>query len=214
MVATLAAARAMNVRPIVILSLGASSFGGTRTDFNLLDIYELLRRDGVCPFPPAAVSLGGELDIAAELTESARQGLLRQIEKSGGVFIYEPDLQKNVAGRMRIYQEASGSAGVSAFVNIGGGYANLGTSELALALKPGLNTRMEIPGRPERGVLFEMAAHGVPCVHLLFIQGLVAKYGLPWDPIPLPAPGGEIGYSHLFSPGKPHRLQGSSDEER
>ncbi len=214
MVATLAAARAMNVRPIVILSLGASSFGGTRTDFNLLDIYELLRRDGVCPVPPAAVSLGGELDIAAELTESARQGLIRQIEKSGGAFIYEPDLQKNVARRMRIYQESSGSAGVSAFVNIGGGYANLGTSELALALKPGLNTRMEIPGKPERGVLFEMAARRVPCVHLLFIQGLVAKYGLPWDPVPLPAPGGEFGDSHLYSSHRRRSQRGLCGERR
>jgi poly-gamma-glutamate system protein len=195
MVATLAATRAMDVRPIVILSLGASSFGGTRMDFNLLDIYELLRREGVCPSPPAAVSLGGEQDIAAELTESSRYELIRKIEKSGAIFIYEPDLQKNVARRMRTYQESSGGAGISAFVNIGGSYANLGTSELALALQPGLNTRVEIPAKPERGVLFEMAASGVPCIHLLFIRGLAAKYGLPWDPVPLPAPG-------VFSPGK------------
>ncbi len=190
MVATLAAAKAMGVRPIVILSLGASSFGGTRMDFDLLDIYELLLRDGVIAFPPAAVSLGGERDIAAELEEDARQRLIRQIEKSGVTFIHEPDLQQNVTRRMRIYQESSGSARISAFINIGGSYANLGTSELALALKPGLNTRVGIPAKPERGVLFEMAARGAPCIHLLYIQGLATKYGLPWDPMPLPAPGG------------------------
>jgi len=33
----------------------------------------------------------------------------------------------------------------------------------------------------------------VPVIHLLFIKGLVKRYGLPWDPRPLPAPGeGEL----------------------
>ena len=214
MVATLAATRAMDVRPIVILSLGASSFGGTRVDFNLLDIYELLLRGGISAFPPAAASLGGEQDIAAELEESVRQRLIGQIRESGITFVYEPDLQKNVSRRMQIYRESSGSSGISAFVNIGGSHVNLGTSELALALKPGLNTRLEIPAKPERGVIFEMAARGIPCIHLLFIRGLAMKYGLPWDPVPLPAPRGEIGDSHLFSPGESRWQQRRSDAKR
>jgi poly-gamma-glutamate system protein len=89
---------------------------------------------------------------------------------------------------MQIYRRGADAGRIAAFINIGGSYANLGTSELALALKPGLNTHMEIPAKPKRGVLFEMAAEGVPCIHLLFIKGLATKYGLPWDPTPLPAP--------------------------
>jgi poly-gamma-glutamate system protein len=89
---------------------------------------------------------------------------------------------------MRIYEQGSDAARISAFINIGGSHVNLGTSDLALALKPGLNTRMEIPEKPERGVLFEMAAQGIPCIHLLFVKGLAIEYGLPWDPTPLPAP--------------------------
>ena len=189
MVATLAATKAMGVRPVVILSLGASSFGGTRMDFSLLDIYQLLLREGVCTFEPAAVSLGGEQDVAAELEADVRERLISRIKESGIAFIYEPDLQQNVSSRMRIYQAGSAGAGISAFINIGGSHANLGTSELALALKPGLNRQMEIPAKPERGVLFEMAARGIPCIHLLFIKGLATQYGIPWDPTPLPAPG-------------------------
>jgi hypothetical protein len=34
-----------------------------------------------------------------------------------------------------------------------------------------------------------MAAQNRPCIHLLFVKGLALKYGLPWDPIPLPTPG-------------------------
>jgi poly-gamma-glutamate system protein len=191
MVAVLAATGAMDVRPVVILSLGASSFGGTRTDFNLLDIYELLLRERICEYPPAGASLGGDQDIAAELEPEVRERLIRRIKEYGVPFIYEPDLQRNVSRRMSIYRGGS-AAGISAFVNIGGGYANLGTSELVLALKPGVNTRVEPPAQPERGVLFEMAAHGVPCIHLLFIKGLATRYGFPWDPVPLPPPGSYV----------------------
>ncbi len=189
MVAVLAAARVMEVRPVVILSLGASSFGGTRMDFNLLDIYELLLREGICGVAPAAVSLGGEGDIAAELEADVRERLVRRIRESRIELIDERDLRQNVSRRMRIYRRSSGVARISAFINIGGSHANLGTSELALALEPGLNTRMKIPAKPERGALFEMAAEHVPCIHLLFIKGLATRYGLPWDPVPLPAPG-------------------------
>jgi hypothetical protein len=34
-----------------------------------------------------------------------------------------------------------------------------------------------------------MAAAGVPVVHLLNVKGLCERYGLPWDPRPLPRPG-------------------------
>ena len=189
LVATLAAARTMQVYPVVILSLGASSFGGTQMDFNLLDICHLLIHENVLPVRPAAISLGGEQDIGQELEPAIRERLIKNIQDSGVPFIYEPDLQENVAARLSTYRRGSSSGRIAAFVNIGGSHANLGTSELALNLEPGLNTHLSIPPKAERGVLFEMASQGIPCLHLLFIKGLAAKYGLPWDPIPLPEAG-------------------------
>ncbi len=38
-----------------------------------------------------------------------------------------------------------------------------------------------------------MVARGVPVIHLLYIKGLVESHGLPWDPVPLPAPGQGLG---------------------
>jgi hypothetical protein len=34
-----------------------------------------------------------------------------------------------------------------------------------------------------------MAAERIPVIHLLNVKGLCERYGLPWDPRPLPAPG-------------------------
>ncbi len=189
MVATLAAARAMEIYPIIIISLGASSYGGTNIDFNLLDIYRLLLRKGVFTVQPAAISLGGERDIGENFKPDIKEQLIQQIQLSRIPFIYEPVLQKNVSMRMKIYIGNSSEGRISAFINIGGSYTNLGISRLALKLKPGLNRKISIPSKEKRGVLFEMAAQNIPCIHLLFIKGLSIKYGLPWDPIPLPKPG-------------------------
>jgi len=202
LIASLAAAKAMDVHAVAILSLGASSYGATDPDFTLLDIYGLLRREGICSLPPAAVSLGGEKDTGSDLDSSARERMIQKIRAAGVPFIEEPDLEKNVAARMRIYRDAA-SGRIAAFINSGGGYSNLGTSRLALDLRPGLNTGISLPPAAERGVLFEMAAVKVPVIHLLFIKGLAMRLGLPWDPIPLPRPGvirppGAAGYTGFW----------------
>ncbi len=185
LVASLAAVKAMNAHAVCILSLGASSYGATDPDFTLLEIYSILQQSGICSTPPAGVSLGGEKDIGLDLEPAAREALVRRIAGLGIPLVYEPDLAQNVAKRITLYRRNAGGR-VSAFINCGGGFANLGTSSLGLKLRPGLNAQVELPPKDARGILFEMAAAGTPVIHLLYIKGLTQKYGLPWDPIPLP----------------------------
>ena len=187
LVASLAAAKAMDLRPATILSLGASSYGATDPGFNLLDLYELLLREQTCTVRAAAVSLGGERDIGIEFHTEVRERLKRKIQDSGVPFLYQSDLVKNVAERMRIYESAAPGR-IAAFINSGGGDANIGTSRLVLNLRPGLVLAPALPPVPERGVLLEAAARGIPVIHLLYVKGLAMQAGLPWDPIPLPQP--------------------------
>lgn len=189
MIASLAAAKAMDVYPIIIISLGASSHGATNPDFNLLNIYEVLLEEKIFSVRPVAISLGGDRDIGRDFGPNLKNRLIQQIQLSGIPFIYESDLQMNISTRMKIYQGDSSENRISAFINIGGSYANIGTSELVLKLKPGLDKKVTLPPKTERGVIFEMAARNIPIIHLLYIKGLAMKYGLPWDPIPLPKAG-------------------------
>jgi len=186
LVATLSAAQSMGVYPMTIISLGASSFGGTKINFNLLDIYRVLLESSIFKVPLAAISLGGSKDIGENFEPEVKNRLIEQIETSGIPFIHEKDLRKNVSLRMNVYEGEASQRRISAFVNTGGSYANMGTNSLVLEVKPGLNRKMHIPSGEQRGVIFEMAARKVPVIHLLFIKGLVLNYGLRWDPIPLP----------------------------
>jgi hypothetical protein len=89
--------------------------------------------------------------------------------------------------------EKAGELQIKAFINIGGSWPNIGENSEILKLKPGLTKIHQIPDAEGRGVIYEMALQEIPVIHLLFIRGLIQRYRLPWDPIPLPKPGeGEI----------------------
>jgi poly-gamma-glutamate system protein len=211
LLATLAAVGALDAHPVTILSLGASSFGATRPDFHLLDLYGLLQLGGIVADAPAAVSLGGEDDMGSGFDEGVEEELRAAVAGAGLPLLEEPDLGANVARRMEIYGRPA------AFVNIGGAEANLGVSPSVLEVPAGLvlpsppgtppaiplsdptlplgsedrvqRLTVDLPPPDQRGVLFEMLDRGVPTIHLLHIRGLALRYGLPWDPIPLPEPG-------------------------
>lgn len=185
LVATATAAAALEVYPVVILSMGASSYGATRPELDLLHYHDLLHRLGLLGPAPAAVSLGGAGDVGTEFDPVVRQRLTERIQRGGAPLVNEPDLRRNVERRMDLYLGGR----VAAFVNIGGNTANMGTSPLVLNIRPGLIREPPMPPPDRRGVIHEMAVRDVPVLHLLHIRGLVARHGLPWDPVPLPAAG-------------------------
>lgn len=190
MIASVCAADAMGAEPIIILSLGASSYGANNPDFNLLHIYEILLQNHIFSCKPVAVSLGGEGDRGINMDTQLKNKLINQIKRSNVPFIFENNLRKSVEKRMQIYDNKAGTEKIGAFINCGGNLANLGTSSLILRVKPGLIKNVTLPKKNQRGVLFEMASEDIPCIHLLYIQGLIQKYNLKWDPIPLPQPSG------------------------
>jgi poly-gamma-glutamate system protein len=186
-IAVLAASEALKVTPLMIASLGSSSYGATRTDMTLLDILKILDSAKVINHLPLAATLGGADDVGNEFEAEVRQLLIDKIKHSGVPFLFESDLQQNVARRLQIYFGSTGSRRIAAFVNIGGNYADLGTSPLILKLEPGVNRTLQIPEAKEtHGVVFAMANRHIPLVHVLHIKGLAVKYGIPWDPVPLP----------------------------
>jgi poly-gamma-glutamate system protein len=198
-IASVVAAEAMAVHPVTLVSLGASSYGATRPELHVLHMYERLRRAGLIGSRPAAVSLGGEHDVGAEFDPQFRDSISRDLVTRGLRLVREPDLRRNVTRRMALYFGEAGTRRIAAFVNVGGSAASLGSSPMILDVEPGLSGRLDLPPEERRGVLFRMAARGVPVIHLLHVRGLARRHGLPWDPIPLPA----AGSTPLRDPARP-----------
>jgi poly-gamma-glutamate system protein len=188
-VATLAAAKVTGVEPLIISSLGASEWGANIPGFGWLEMEECLRREGLLVIEPIARTVGGEGDVGEDMDPAGRALIASRIRAGATPSLGCPSLERNVAARMEAYRRAAGARPIKAFVNIGGSWANMGTDPEVLKLGPGLARSALVPPPDRRGVIQAMAAAGVPIVHLLNIKGLCERYGLPWDPRPLPAPG-------------------------
>ncbi|TFH09942.1 MAG: poly-gamma-glutamate system protein [Candidatus Atribacteria bacterium] len=187
--ATISAAQTLQARVGLIVSLGSSQFGANIPEFTWLDMERILVEEGVFASQSVAASLGGDLDVARDLSGDVRSQLREKVSTFSLALIHESDLVRNVQQRMSIYRDAASGERIAAFVNIGGAWANMGVDASILTALPGVIELDDLPTEGVRGVMHAMAAEHVPVIHLLNIKELVVRYGLPWDPSPLPTPG-------------------------
>lgn len=187
--AVLSAAKTMDLELLFLASIGASQWGANHPDFHWLHMQACLQKEGIFLFEPLAISMGGDGDVGRDMQEEGRVLLARDMARSGYPIVSESELKKNVESKMRLYLQKASNKKIKAFVNIGGSWSNLGIDSEILRLQPGLGKLHRIPPENRRGVLYAMAALDVPIIHLLYVKGLVQRYGLPWDPVPLPQPG-------------------------
>jgi len=203
-VAVLCAAQALDLRVLPVLSLGASNWGGNDPRWTGLETWTCLNRAGVLDVGLLAASVGGEGDAGRDMSAEGRDFLRRKIREAGLTLIEEGSLAEDVRARLALFDQYAGTAPLRAFINVGGSWVNLGTDAEILKLRPGFNPAADVflppPGR--RGLIQEMAARGVPVIHLLYVKGLADRYGLPWDPVPLPQIAGAEPGTTASRPGR------------
>jgi len=186
--AALCAARAMDLGPIVIYSIGSSMYGANIPGFTFVDMLAGLRADGVLPYELAAVAPGGERDSGrGVLFDEDGTTLVDEARRSGLPLVEGATLAERIQRRLQIYDTRAAGRRIRGFVNVGGASANYGDTAASLDLPNGLVLRLpQMPTSPTRGLVFEFAARGVPIVHLLYVKGLARDNGLPFDPVPFP----------------------------
>jgi poly-gamma-glutamate system protein len=203
-IASLCAARVMNLRVIAALSLGASNWGANIPELTILDMYRCLADD--LPVEAMAVSLGGVEDTGKDLglglIEGGREEMIQKIYGSGLPYILETDFTASVKKRLEFYTDHAGPEGqaeIAAFVNIGGADVNIGLGVWSLQLQPGINN----PGKSgiasglspaDGGCIASFLNAEIPVIHILNIKNLALSYGLAFDSVPLPKAGTEDLY--------------------
>jgi poly-gamma-glutamate system protein len=186
--ASLCAARALDLRPVLIYSIGASMYGANIPGFTFVDMLARLRADGLLPYEIAAVAPGGERDSGrGVLFDEEGATLVDEARRSGLPLVEGLTLADRIQRRLQIYEAAAGGRPIRCFVNVGGATANYGDTPASLEVPNGLLLSLPgAPASPTRGLMFEFAARGVPVVHLLYVKGLARASGLPFDPVPFP----------------------------
>lgn len=191
--AVLAACLHLDLRPRVISSLGASSYGADIPGLSWADMERHLNETGDMPFSSIGMSLGGIVDTEGGIDGTGIDIGLAAITRARIPHVPEGErgrLEADILHRLMLYTEKGKPA---AFINVGGAVTALGWVAEAALLNNGLLRQVPATASPQRGLIFRMHEAGVPVIHLLNIERLAARYGLPVSPAPLPEPGTSLG---------------------
>ena len=191
-VATLSAAKVLELDPLLIYSIGSSEYGANIPEFTFVQMLDCLNKENILPYSLLAISMGGYLDQAQGMFYPDSQKTIQHIAQVSGVYFINTDsVEENIQQRMQLYRAASNEKPIKAFVNIGGATPNYGNTNASITYPNGLVIDgPKIPDHPERGLIFEYQNLEIPIIHLLNIRDLAIKNGLPIDPMPLPEIGG------------------------
>jgi len=188
-IAVLSAIEVMGLEPIIISSIGASSWGANDPQFTWVDMERVLREKGIFSHSSVAASLGGREDQAEGLRAESRSLMIEAIKRNNLAFINEGSLEGNIKARMEIYKYYAKGRPIKLYVNVGGGVGSLGRSINGTLIPPGFSRRLDTKHLGTKGVILQMARRKIPIVHILKVRELVREYGLPFLPVPLPKPG-------------------------
>lgn len=194
-IAVLAAIEILEVQPVIITSLGASSWGATDPTYTWLDIESRLVRKGLTHHRSVAASIGGGADLGRGLSPRGREMIREAIERNGQQLIEGASLEENISLRMAVYDSLLGDRRPKAFLNVGGGLASLGNSQNARLIPTGVTKRLGQRTFPRKGATILMAERGVPILHLFEVDRLAERFDLPLAPTPLP----RVGEGNIFS---------------
>jgi len=193
-IATYAAMQTLGVKPVIISSASGSQWGANEPDFLWIDIERLLMKRGIFPFCSVAASRGGIDDRALGLSREGRKLLDLGIARNGLLAIQVKSYEESVERRMAIYEEQAGDDEIAAYINIGGGTTSVGTRVGKRMFKPGLNRTAPRGASEIDSVMTRFVRDGVPVIHLIKINRLAERYGLPLQPATMPA----IGQGKIF----------------
>ncbi len=177
---TLMALEARRIQPLLVVSLGASTWGANDPAAPWFAMAEQLHRGGLLRTRARACTIGGGGETGGGLSPQVRQAM-KDLAEGAGVPLVELDsLEAMIAWKMELID----SAGAKAVISIGGSHGNMGDGPEVLALPPGL---LE-PGRTDGGdgVIGRALRAGYPVIHLLNLRGLAAAEGVPFDGPPRP----------------------------
>lgn len=184
-IATLCALDAMDVKAIVINSVGASTYGANLPEFTYMDMEHFLSENGYIKNHTTYFSLGGIGDQGKEMPEEIKRAITTRLKSYGLTFLSYDDIDENTNARAALYDKQGKPA---CFINAGGNLLSFGGGSEMVSSKNGVI----LPGntvKGNHGLIPLYLRENVPVIHLLNMKILLPAYGLPIDPMPLPIVG-------------------------
>lgn len=177
-VAVLAALQTMDLKAVVMSSLGASTYGANQPGATWLDMEGWLRERGGLKYSSLLVSMGADQDHGNGLTEEGKSVLRLAADRNGRELYMPASLEESILLKTEILQEKH----ICMLINVGGNMAALGSCVHALSIPNGFHTHMRTCADTSRGIIPRMNEQQIPFVHFLNIKELALQYGMDVAP--------------------------------
>lgn len=175
----IAAAEALQLEPLLIVSLGASTWGANHPAAPWPVLATELRSSGFIRKRADYYTLGAGAEMGHGMSPEGEALLRKAAEESGVELLSAGDLQEMITRKMELLDGFQ--PGV--FVNIGGSQANLGDAVDVLRLPPG-----PVPAgasdKAGNGVIGLAMRRNMAVIHMLNIRMLSVRAGIPYDAPP------------------------------
>ncbi|MFN3235341.1 MAG: poly-gamma-glutamate system protein [Gammaproteobacteria bacterium] len=206
-ICVLAAIKTLKLKPLIILSAGASTWGANLPRFNWVDMQHYLYKENIIPYQPIAASIGGQQDRGKNMPEEGIKILKRSIEKYGITFIDSEDTEDAIAKRVDLYKEFSKNKPIVMYINVGGGVASIGLHRskdqivkndtvARKRLDSGLIMALPIDVANIDSVTVGFLKEGIPVINLHEFDKIATTYNLPAAPLVMPIVGSGLIFYH------------------
>ncbi len=178
-IATLAACDVLKLKPTLISSVGASTYGANIPHFTWLDMEARLYEKKLISNRSQYASLGGIMDTEGGIDGTGISFAEASIVKHGAFYLQEGTPKTvifDVQRRMQIY---TAKVLPAAFINVGGNVTALGWVAESALVDNGFLQSLPYSESEQRGLIFRMYEKEIPVIHLLNIERLAARYNLP-----------------------------------
>lgn len=176
-IAVLSAIKAVDANPVIVSSVGASTWGANRPDYTWLDMEITLVENGLWPWRSEAASFGGIGDSGGDLTPEGIALMQEAIKRSGVRFLGAACVEEAIARRLDIYQQYDGRL-PSVLINVGGNHVIFGAQGHKAHLGQGLLFGYQAYLAASDGLASKFLTANRPVIHLLNISRLAAQYGI------------------------------------
>ena len=192
-IAILSACKTLEVTPVIISSLGSSSWGANKESLTWIDIEDHLYSKGLIDFRSIAVSIGGKNDLGENISDEGIEILEEIIQRSDVLLINELNLNKSIKKKINLFGNMND---YDAFINIGGGASSLGKGLGKMYLKGGIISPLskddiqEIYYDSDNGdkyhedfkesIAYKFLNDDISVINIKNINSLISEYGMSY----------------------------------
>lgn len=168
-------AELMGYEPVILSSLGASTYGANQPEMTYPHMEAILFERGLIRHRSGFVSPGGHRDIGTGMAPGLLDPILNSLEDRGYHIFREKDYKQNLETRLKYYR------GCRALINVGGNYVSQTGADIGYRMDYGFIPAGRQYNYESAGLIGAFLASGRDVINFLNIKSLALRYNLPID---------------------------------